>query len=285
VAKPDLTPLLDLLDAADDGWMKDALWRHVATPGQLEAQLERSPVNNDVVGRLVARLGVAAAESLLSVLTRSDERTSGALVEQLASIGDDVGPVLASRLATSRWPLVRLLLVIIGKLDRWPEGFDVRDFARHPDAGVRREAVRLLIKHPEYREQSITTALADPDERIVRLALGAVMQGCTTAQASVLISRADDETLSPDLRALGIRAASSQRSVETLNWLLNRVAGKKVLMFRRGLASKSPGMLAALAGLAAHWSSEPAAQEALALASKHSDPEISDAVARRGGSR
>ena len=264
VAKPDLTPLLDLLDAANDGWMKDALWRHVATPGQLEVHLAQTPVNNDVVGRLVARLG---------------------LVEQLASIGEDVGPLLASRLATSRWPLVRLLLVTISKLDRWPAGFDARDFTRHPDAGVRREAVRLLIKHPENREQAISTALADPDERIVRLAIGAVMQGCTAAQATVLMARADDEALSPDLRALGIRAASSQRSVETLNWLLNRVAGKKVLMFRRGLASKTPGMLAALAGLAAHWSSEPAAEEIFALASKHTDPEISDAVARRGGSR
>lgn len=285
VAKPDLTPLLDLLDAANDGWMKDAVWRHVATPEQLEVQLEQVPVNNDIVGRLVARLGVAAVESLLAALVRSDERTWGTLVEQLASIGEDVGPLLVSRLATARWPVLRSLLVTIGKLEQWPEGFDARDFTRHPDAGVRREAVRLLIKHPEYREHTITAALADPDERIVRLALGTVMQGCTAAQASVLMSRADDETLSPDLRALGIRAASGHRSVETLNWLLSRVAGKKVLMFRRSLASKSPGMLAALAGLAAHWSSEPAAKEVLALASRHSDPEISDAVARRGGSR
>ena len=41
----------------------------------------------------------------------------------------------------------------------------------------------------------------------------------------------------------------------------------------------------ALAGLAAHWSSELAAKEILALASKHSDTEISDAVTRRGGTR
>ena len=150
---------------------------------------------------------------------------------------------------------------------------------------MRREALRLLIKHPEHREQSITTALADPDERIVRLALGAVMQGCNGAQASVLLSRADDEALSPDLRALGIRAAAGHRSAETLNWLVNRVAGKKSMFQRRKLASKSPEMLAALAGLAAHWSTEPAAQEILAQAGRQSDTEISDAVARRGGSR
>jgi hypothetical protein len=73
--------------------------------------------------------------------------------------------------------------------------------------------------------------------------------------------------------------------METLNWLLNRVAGSKVLMFRRTMAPKSPEMLAALAGLAAHWSSELAVKEVLAQASKHSDPEISDAALRRGGTR
>lgn len=284
-AKPDLTPLMDLLDAANDGWMKEALWRHVATPGRLEEQLAMVPVNNSVVGRLVDRMRLAAAEPLLVALALSDERTSGALVEQLGSIGQDVGPVLVSRLGTARWPLLRMLLATIGRLERWPDGFDARDFTRHQDAGVRREAVRLLIKHPEHRDQSITAALADPDERIVRLALGAVMQGCTGAQATVLLSRADDEALSPDLRALGIRAAAGHRSAETLNWLINRVAGKKSLFQRRKLASKSPEMLAALAGLAAHWSTEPAAQEILAQAGRQSDTEISDAVTRRGGSR
>jgi hypothetical protein len=285
VSQPDLSPLLDLLDAANDGWMKEALWRHVATPERLEVQLEQVLVNHEVVRRLVVRMRLAAAESLLAALARSDERSSGAFVEHLALLGGDAGPVLVSRLGTSRWPLLRQLLVTIGKLERWPEGFDARDFTRHADGGVRREAVRLLIKHPAHREQTITTALADSDERIVRVALGAVMQGCTAAQASVLMSRADDESLSVDLRALGIRAASGHRSAETLNWLVNRVAGKKVLMFRRSLASKSPAMLAALTGLAAHWSTEPAAKEILAQASRHSDPEISDAATRRGGSR
>ena len=86
-------------------------------------------------------------------------------------------------------------------------------------------------------------------------------------------------------KALGIRALAGHRSMETRNWLLARVAGSKVLMFRRSLASKSPEMLAALAGLSAHWSSEPAAKEVLAQAAKQSDPEIADAAARRGGTR
>jgi len=285
VAKPDLTPLFDLLDAAPDGWMKETLWRHVATPDRLEEQLAQPNANAAVVARLVARLKVGAVEPLLEALVRSDERSAPALVELLATIGPEIGTALTSCLATARWQYLRLLLMAISKLDSWPEGFDAREFQRHPDAGVRREATRLLIKHPAYREQTITAGLGDADERIVRLALGAAMQGCTAAQAAVLMSRADDESLSTDLRALGVRALAAHRSVETLNWLLSRVVGRKVLMFRRNLASKSPEMLAALAGLAAHWNTEPSARDLLALASKHSDPEISDAATRRGGTR
>jgi hypothetical protein len=181
--------------------------------------------------------------------------------------------------------MVRQLLAVITRLEKWPDGFDAREFAKHPDSGVRREAVRLLIKQPAYREQAITAALADPDERNVRLAIGAVMQTCTAAQAAVLMTRANDETLPPDLRALGIRALAGHRSMETLNWLLSRVAGGKTLLFRRTMASKSPEMLAALTGLATHWSSETSAKEVLAQAAKSSDPEISDAATRRGGTK
>jgi hypothetical protein len=284
-ARPDLTPLLDLLDAASDGWMKDAVWRHVATPERLEEQLAMLPANMHVVSRLVGRMKLAAAEPLMAALSHTSESTASPLVDLLAAIGSEVGPMIVPRLGSSRWHLLRHLLAVINKLEQWPAGFDAREFARHPDAGVRREAVRLLIKMPAYREQTLTAALADSDDRNVRLALGAVMQGCTAGQAAVLMARASDDTLSPDLRALGIRALAGHRSMETLNWLLGKVAGGRRLLFRRSLASKSPEMLAALAGLATHWNSEPAAKEVLAQASRHSDPEISDAVTRRGGSR
>jgi hypothetical protein len=261
------------------------LWSHVATPERLEEQLAAYPQNARVVERLATRMKLAATEPLIAALGRVPETAAGPLVDLLASIGPEVGPLLMARLGASRWSITRYLLATIGRLENWPDGFDAREYARSPDASVRREAVRLLIKQPAYREQAITTALADPDERNVRLALGAVMQGCTAAQAAVLMARANDESLSPDLRALGIRALAGHRSMETLNWLLNRVAGSKVLMFRRTMAPKSPEMLAALAGLAAHWSSELAVKEVLAQASKHSDPEISDAALRRGGTR
>ena len=58
--------------------------------------------------------------------------------------------------------------------------------------------------------------------------------------------------------------------------------GKKKFFRKRSLASPSPEMLAALAGLAAHWRDDPQAQQVLALAAASSDSEIADAVSRRG---
>src|ERR1019366_803711 len=112
--------------------------------------------------------------------------------------------------------------------------------------------LRMLIRIPETRNMAIAAALADVDERIVRLALGAAMMNCPAGAATILMARANDPLLSPDLRALGIRAPSSNRSPETIAFLVRRTLGKKRLLRARSLATKTPEMLAALAGIVTH---------------------------------
>jgi len=179
--------------------------------------------------------------------------------------------------------LIALLLVVLGKLGALPAGFDPREFLRHPDSTVRREALRMLIKVPAMRDMAIAAALADADERIVRLALGAAMMNCPAAAAKILMARARDPLLSPDLRALGIRALSSNRSPEIVLFLVRRTLGKKKLLRARSLATKTPEMLAALAGIVTHWRDDPNTRTVLSLAMKSSDPEIADLMARRVG--
>jgi hypothetical protein len=283
-SRDDPVPLLDLLDAAPEGWIQDALWRHVATVDRLQQQLQRTPVNLPVVQRMVTRMQLAAADPLLDGLETADDRLAPILVDMLAALGDEIGPLVISRIPGARWALQRQLLVVLGRLGTLPSGFGPREFIRHPDSAVRREALRLLMKLKETREQAIAVSLSDPDERIVRLALGASMTNCPKEAATILMGRADDPALSADLRALGIRALSSFTSRETLAFLIDHALGRKRLLRRRALAPKTPEMLAALTGLAAHWRDDPAARPIFELAAASSDAEISDMVARRGSS-
>lgn len=282
-SRGDIAPLLDVLDAAPDGWMRETLWRHVATVDRLHQQLERQPVNLAVVQRLVTRMELAAAEPLLDALETADDRLASAFVDMLSALGAEVGPLVAARIAGARWGVQRLLLVILGKLSTLPDGFAPREFLQHPDGTVRREALRMLIKLPATRDMAIAAALADADERIVRLALGAAMMNCPADAAKILMARANDPLLSPDLRALGIRALSSNRSPATIAFLVRRTLGRKRFLRARSLAAKSPEMLAALAGIVTHWRDEASASTVLSLAAKSTDPEIVDIMSRRVG--
>jgi hypothetical protein len=281
--RPDFAPLLDFLDAAPPGWLREALWHYVASPERLHAVLSRTPINFGLVHRLVARMRLAAVDPLLDAIEALDERTASSLVDILAGLGDDVGGFIAARLASTRWPLLRTYLAIIGRLSAWPAGFTPRDYSRHPDTSVRREALRMLMRTPATRDDAIAQAIADIDDRVVRLAMGAAMNNCPPAAARLLMVRTRDDTLAPDLRSLGVRVLASFRSPETVQWLVERTLGKKRFFFRRPLAAKTPEMLAALSGLASHWRDDPVAQPVIALARKSADAEIASAVAQAGG--
>ena len=278
----EIGPLLDILDEAPPGWIRDTLYRYTATPDTLFRQIEQRDADMSVIERLVAKMQLAAAPLLLDALELADERRAPSYVDMLVGLGPQVGEIVASRLDGARAAQQRVLLSIITRIGVAPTGFDLKVYARHADAAVRREALRSLIKDPADRDDAIATALADPDERIVRMALGSAMSNCPPKAAKTVLGRADDTGLSADLRALGIRAALSDRSPSTLTFLVARATGKRRFLRKQALASATPEMLAALAGLATHWSSDPAAQGILAVAAKSTDKDIRDAVARRG---
>lgn len=85
----DLRPLLSMLDQAPEGWMRDALWREVATPDVLHQQLEREPVDFDVVGRLVSQMRLAAVPELLDTLELADERHAATYVDMIVQLGSE----------------------------------------------------------------------------------------------------------------------------------------------------------------------------------------------------
>ena len=282
-ARDDLTPLVEIVDGAPAEWMRDAVWRHVATPQRLRLQLALDPPPTAMLQRLVARMGAAAVEALLDALDESeDERAQERIVELLASVGPAAGPLTLQRLPGMRWAHVRLLIALLGKQQEWPGGYSAALFVNHPDPQVRREALRQQLRAPETRDDAIVRALADASDSTLRLGLGAAMTSCPRDAAAILRVRADDATLSPDLRALGIRALASYKAPETPAWLAERVVRVGRVLRRPGLAPKSPELLAAIEGLATHWREDKAANEALALAAASGDPEIQGAATPRG---
>lgn len=283
VGRDDLAPLLNLVDNAPAVWMRDVLWRHIATPARLRTQLAVEPFPSAVLQRMSQRMGAAATEPLFDALeTAPDDRAVERLITVLEAAGAAVGSFVLERIPAMRWGSVRPLIAMLARHPEWECGYEAAQFLSHPDALVRREALRQLLRSPATRDEAIVRALADADEGALRLALGAAMKDCPRDAAALLRVRADDATVNHDLRALGIRALASHNANDTAAWLAARVVKVGKLIKRPALASKTPEMLAALEGLATHWRGHASAREALALAAASTDDEIRDAVSPRG---
>lgn len=273
--QPDVAPLLNLVDNAPSMWMRDTLWRHVATPQRLQLQLAGDPLPMATLERLVRRMGIAAVEPLLDAFeSTTEERRQQGLIQLLERVGAAAGAEILARLPGMRWTQVRPLLAALGRHPEWACGYEALQWMDHPDAAVRREALRQLLRTPATRDAAIVRALADADEGNVRLGLGAAMTNCPHDAALMLRTRADEALLAADLRALGIRALSSDRASDTPTWLAARVVRVGKLLKREALVGKSPEMLAAIEGLAIHWRAHPAAAPVLALAASSGDAEI-----------
>jgi len=278
--RPDVSPLLDLVDNAPSRWMRETLWRHVATPQRLRLQLALDPLPLPVVERMVAQMGVAAVEPLLDALDLvTDERSQFALLALFEHVGPEAGPEILNRLPGLRWAFVRPLIALLSRHPEWAGDYSPAAWLDHPDSAIRREAMRQELRASATRDAAIVRALTDADDGNVRLGLGAAMTACPAAAAAILRSRADDTSLSPDLRALGIRALASHRASETLTWLTARTMRPGKMLKRDGLAPKSPESLAAIEGLAIHWRDNAAARPVLALAAASGDAELAAAAA------
>jgi hypothetical protein len=263
-----------LLDGAPQTETVEALWRHVASPGRLEAELALNPPDQDAIGILVRRLGIGAANSLLDYLGRTDDRSTRAvLMKQLLALGPPIGEVAVARLRDAPWYLQRNILVLIGRLGNWPEGFSPLSYAAHADSRIRREGIKLLLESPAHVAEGVLLGLRDDDEGIVGLALRASLESCPPDAIPLLERIATDTRRPTEIRVPTLRILARTRTPEALKILLAQAQHRR-RWFGRRLASKSPELLAAVTGLASYWRDHPMATEVLSHALQHSDPEI-----------
>ena len=277
----------------------DELWAALAAPR----------IDFRAIERIVRHKRLAAIDPVLDTVERiKDSHTRERLLDLLAELGDDVGPYVVRRLDAARPDLRRALFLQLGKLNALPPDFDASRFLLHEDASVRREAMRVLLKYVETREQAIIAGLADTDEQTTFLALTAAHEGGCSAAAvrmarerletgalhealitlAVRVIAAADSRVGPMLSGRGrasqmMRAIDPDRTVaagrakKTYDKLVGTVASKSIFG-RWKLRPKSPYMLAALGALSTYWSHDPVVRKIVALAVKSGDLELRRAM-------
>jgi hypothetical protein len=257
-----------------------ALWRQLASPEQLRQLLRDVPIDFALVEQIVSRLRLAAADPLLDALEASPSRAvRRKLLDLIGQLGPEAVSVVEARLPDERWFVVRNALMLIADLGGQNAELGTT-YARHTDARVRREAIRILLGVSATRERAICAGLDDGDERVVRVALQAASEQCPLSAVAILQRRVSEGTLDVELSSQAIAVMASVRTTEVLEWLMERAVGSSGagLFGRPRLAPKSPTMLAALNALAAHWARGRGVGAILALALGSSDIEIRNTV-------
>ncbi len=276
--------LTDLLKAAAKaGADTDGVWSRVATADLLARELARQPLDLQVVESLVARLKGGASDPLLDALAVSNDRSARwNLLRLLGEIGAPAAAAVVARLPDKPWFVQRNLLLLLGRLGTWPEGFSPTAFIAHGDPRVRREAYRLLLDAPSSREAAILEGLSDTDPGIVTLVVGASLPTCPPAAIPPIDVIAHDTTRDTETRLLAVRALAGCPDPDRAGRLVSIVRHRRWWGGYR-LASRSPVLLAVLKVLADGFSDHPDGSALLALARRHRDPEIR--AAARGPAR
>jgi hypothetical protein len=275
--------LLDLVERAPSAEAAAPVWEFLKEERILEALLEQPRIDMPLIARFSKMIGVGAAPTLLSALAVfEDAKTRSQFYDLLQSLGDGVSTVIAGRVSDAPTFLQRELLGLLGRLGALPSGFSARSYIESEEALVRREAVKLLLRNPGDRDETVISALSDTDDRVVFAGLTVAQERCPPAGIELIKQRVDRGELDSQLRTMGIRIVAQQRTAQTLAWLLIYVITEAHWPRRPKLRTSTPEMLAALSMIATYWADDPAAGVVLRLAEQSRDPEIRAKVARRG---
>jgi len=277
----DLKWVLTTVQEVNASAATEGVWQHVATPDIVGTLARGEPLDTEALDLLLPRVGLAGADPMLDALAESESsQTRRSLLERIIRLGSDAGPLAMARLNDERPHVQRNMLTIIAELPEPPRGFNATEYAKNPDARVRLEAVRIMIKDPAGRERAICQALADTEPKIVRLGITGAQESCPETAVSLLVSRVErpgDE----ELRLLAIRALGRAPHPLALRTLL-AISQPRRFLFWAKLPPRTPEYLAALAALRNHPDNQ-LAQRALAAAAKSRDSEIALAAGGRKG--
>jgi len=255
VERSRIPDLIDMLEKSPrQSAATEAVRARVVAPEPLRIALNAVPLDLGLVDRIAGALGAEAAEPMLQVLADSESRqVRSAIIARLVKMPDAVRPLLSRRLGDERWYVVRNMLCIAADLPGGSGDLDAAPFTQHADARVRREALRVLFRHPTERTRALCRALADPDEKVKRLAVSALAEGgVPDAAVPLLAAIATDHEADEELRVATVRSLAGGRGGMALDTLLKLSEVKRrSIMERLSSQGTNPVLLAAVQALAA----------------------------------
>lgn len=273
--------LLDLVERAPNAQAVAPVWDFLVEEKILDALLKQPRLDIPLITRFVRRVGSGAVPSLLAAgISFEDAKARAQFYELLLSLGEDIGQPVTEQIGGAPPVVQRELLVLLGKLSALPPGFSPRALLGSDDPLVRREAVRLLLRNPAERDETIMSALSDLDDRVVFAGLTVAQERCPPAGIALIRQRVDRGELDSQLRTMGIRIVAQQHNADTLAWFLGFVLTEAHWPRRPKLKAPTPEMLAALSMIAGNWRTDPAAETALKLAEQSRDPEVRAKITR-----
>jgi hypothetical protein len=280
--------ILDLVNGAPNRETADAIVQHIADAGPLRRILTADRVDFATAERIVERAGPMAIPVILGAAAAvSDPRKREHVYDLVAALGDAAPRQVAKRLADadragSLPTEQRDLIALLGRLSAdgaLPPEADVRRYLAHTDAQVRREAAKVLIRSGgAARDEALAASVDDADARIVYLGLSSAGDRCPRHIVNRIRLRVERGELDPSLRVLGIRAAATVRTPDTLAWLTSRATKPSRLLGRPSLLPAAPETVAAVAAIAAGWREDPQARVVIQLAAKSRDAQYRAAV-------
>jgi HEAT repeat protein len=239
--------------------------------------------NLETLERILAGIESPNAGLLLDLLTESEAlATRKRLFTRLVELAPEIGPDIMRRLHDERWFARRNMLALMGEMAEWPRKWSPADHSGDPNPIVRREAFKLMLRVPAHRDQALCGLLEDRDRKAKSLGLAAAVESCPPEAVDLLAAIVRDESVSPELRLMGVRAlgrAEVARAIPPLTELVQRGSG----LARGRLADKSPVMLAALQALSTLPDGTVESRKLVARAARSSDPDVRAAVGGTGG--
>jgi len=218
-----------------------------------DRHLDGSDSSSMDAAEILKRGGARSANYLIDRLAEEDDRGNRSrLVALLKEMGRGSSLPFTTRLADSRWFLVRNVIHILGEIGDTAVVSSLRDVAKHADARVRKELVRTLMRLGTADcEAMIIDALGDADRGVQESAVSALSalrgERAPGIIIEILKKTGPYASLDSDARAEAVASAGRMGLKEAIGPIIDILTKKAFI----GFAEPAPIRVAAAQALGA----------------------------------